>query len=574
MKKISTLLLSVFVSISICAQTPNVLRLKIVGAGTSDETVMRLKSGATFGFDGNYDAFKLISTLAPQIYSVLTDGTMLSINSIPLATSEYEFPISIRVYSEGLYNINSTGMLSLSSSIGLYLIDRSTNTIRNLRRDSLYTIAAKPSDNYDRFIMKLTSRPANPSTFSAIAANSNQIDLSIIPNSANSNMVVVYNTTGYFTTPIDGIAAGATNTSFGGGTILYNGVGTISISHLGLIPNQRIYYKVFQYNSMNMFSTGSTANALTPLQPIISTASDLISFENQAINTFSSAQSFSVSGSNLSSNMTIIPPARFQISTLSGTNFIPSDSIVLSPVSGTISTTNLYIRFNPNEPKTYSENITVKCSGVANHIPVSGIGISLTKTVTLKLYLEGLYYAPTGMMNEVMDGNTNLPAWGYGIADKIQVELRESASPHNVAFMVNDLDLSTNGFASFDIPSTFSGNYFINVNNRNHLETWSSTAISFTGNAIQYVFSDGMDKAYGTNAQTQLETGIYGLLLGDLNQDGTVDLNDYSLFEPDLTNGSTGYLISDFDGNGYVDLIDFGIFSDRLASGTTSQFPE
>ncbi len=202
--------------------------------------------------------------------------------------------------------------------------------------------------------------------------------------------------------------------------------------------------------------------------------------------------------------------------------------------------------------------------------------IILIKTIHLHLYLEGLYNPAMGNMLPVMDGNTNLPQWGYGIADRIQVDLFDENAPYApIGVSISGIDLDTSGRASFQVSPTWSGNYFIRVRNRNHLETWSSIAVPFNTTNVYYDFTTSLFQAYGSNPQVLVKDAplVYAFYLGDLDQGGWIDAVDFNLFEPDLTSGSTGFSNSDFDGGGWVDAVDFNLFEPRLTLGNSTEYP-
>ena len=177
-------------------------------------------------------------------------------------------------------------------------------------------------------------------------------------------------------------------------------------------------------------------------------------------------------------------------------------------------------------------------------------------------------------MIEAMDGNTNQPQWASGIADKIQIDLFQENYPYTpIGVSISGIDLNTNGSATFQISSSHNGNYFMKVSNRNHLATWSAIAIPFNTETIYYNFSSDMLQAFGTDPQMQPVPGKYAFYLGDIDQGGWVDTDDFNLFEPNLILGTTGFLSSDFNGGGWVDSEDFNLFEPRLTSGVTSQYP-
>ncbi len=199
---------------------------------------------------------------------------------------------------------------------------------------------------------------------------------------------------------------------------------------------------------------------------------------------------------------------------------------------------------------------------------------SLAKSISLNLFLEGLFDLSTHKMTEALDGNTGLPQWGYNIADRIQVDLFNGTAPYSpLGVSISGIDLATSGLATFQISSSHNGNYYIRVRNRNHLETWSSIAVPFNTSTVHYDFTSSMTQAFGVDAQTLVDIGKYAFYVGDLDQNGWVDADDFNLFEPNLTAGSVGFLTSDFNGSGWVDADDFNLFEPRLTSGVAVQNP-
>ncbi len=204
------------------------------------------------------------------------------------------------------------------------------------------------------------------------------------------------------------------------------------------------------------------------------------------------------------------------------------------------------------------------------------VHIASETTVNLHLYLEGLFDKTNGVMVEAVDGNLGTPQYGAGIADHIQIDLFSQNAPYTaVGNSYTNVDLSTTGLATFKVPSNLNGAYYIRVSNRNHLMLWSALPISFATSPVNYNFSTDNFQGYGSNPQVQVyfNPTIYALYLGDMDQSTYIDLDDFVIFEPDLTNGTTGFLITDINGSGYVDLDDFVLFEPRLTLGNASEFP-
>jgi hypothetical protein len=137
---------------------------------------------------------------------------------------------------------------------------------------------------------------------------------------------------------------------------------------------------ILRYNSGNsLFSCYATAQASVYLYkastsgPTITTSVPTIpSFISSNLNTLSSEQSFTVSGSNLTNDITIIPPTGYEVSTASGSGF--DSTVTLTQSGGTVNTTNIYVRFNPSAlTEQVGGNITCASTGASTqNIAVSG----------------------------------------------------------------------------------------------------------------------------------------------------------------------------------------------------------
>jgi hypothetical protein len=153
--------------------------------------------------------------------------------AINVITSSAGTPVTIRIYG-----YNGTG-----SPI--------TN-IANWRIDDLKIDAAAGT----------TSSVINPSSLSATAISSAQINLVTNANASNDNIIVAYNSSNTFGTPVNNTSYSAGASILGGGTVLYNGpAGTFN--HTGLNAATTYYYRVWGVNSSNNYSSGITTEATT-----------------------------------------------------------------------------------------------------------------------------------------------------------------------------------------------------------------------------------------------------------------------------------------------------------------------
>jgi len=228
------------------------------------------------------------------------------------------------------------------------------------------------------------------------------------------------------------------------------------------------------------------------------------------------------------------------------------------------------------------------------NIALKPIGIDLD----LKVFLEGPFIGET-MSTNLNAGNLlpksqpyNVAPWDYtgvesissipngDIVDWILVELADTTGGYTI-FSRQACFLMTNGkisgidgtetpvrIAIQDIPD----NLFLVIRNRNHLDIMSAVPLVESGGVYHYDFTTGNNQAFGTDAQKEIISGIWGMYSGDINGDGIIDSYDKS-DNWDTEAGISGYLNSDLNLDGEANNIDKD--EKRLDNlGKTSQIPD
>ena len=117
-----------------------------------------------------------------------------------------------------------------------------------------------------------------------------------------------------------------------------------------------------------------------------------------------------------------------------------------------------------------------------------------------------------------------------------------------------------------------SGSYYLTIKTRSHVETTSALIVSFAGAVIDYDFTTGATQAYGNN-QALLSSGMYGLLTGELNHDGFLNISDRELLLTDLNAALAGYNLTDLNGDGFVNILDRELLFINLNAAGTSILP-
>ena len=189
----------------------------------------------------------------------------------------------------------------------------------------------------------------------------------------------------------------------------------------------------------------------------------------------------------------------------------------------------------------------------------------------LKLYLQGAFTGGTMTtgLNSVIPMAQPFQAspWNYSgsellasvppaMVDWLLLELRDAPSASSAtastiverkaAILLSDgsvVDVS--GISPIQWSVSISQNLFVVVRHRNHLATMSALGLSQSAGIYAYDFTTGMSQAYN-GGQTEIATGVYGMISGDSDGSGLIDANDKSI---DWENGAgkQGYLNADLN---------------------------
>ncbi len=110
----------------------------------------------------------------------------------------------------------------------------------------------------------------------------------------------------------------------------------------------------------NDIVVNGTANAAGPAISV--TPSSLSGFLS-TVSIASAEQSYTVSGSSLTNDITITPPAGYEISTGTGGGFVPTSPITLTQTGGVVANTTIYVRLNSATLGTNTGDITNASTG-------------------------------------------------------------------------------------------------------------------------------------------------------------------------------------------------------------------
>lgn len=210
-------------------------------------------------------------------------------------------------------------------------------------------------------------------------------------------------------------------------------------------------------------------------------------------------------------------------------------------------------------------------------------------TLDLNVFLEGPYNQATGTMNTHLKDSNLIPStqpynqapWNYNgsetansipanAVDWVLVELRTgtpsletpatSVSSTQAALLLSDgsvVDPATQGNLVFE--SISSGNYYVVIRHRNHLDIMSGSSISpVLGNAT-FDFTTGVSQAFGPSQLKILSNGKTAAYAADMQPNGVIQTTDYDIW---FSNNAAVSVYEQQDGNldGVIQATDYDLW--------------
>ena len=206
----------------------------------------------------------------------------------------------------------------------------------------------------------------------------------------------------------------------------------------------------------------------------------------------------------------------------------------------------------------------------------SPMAVLLALTVNLKEFLEGPFIT-TEMTTLLNSGGIiplaqpyNVAPWNYSgsesvasipnanVVDWVIVELRDAASAplatvgtriaRQAGFVLkNGQIVGLNGSSPLQFNVTVANQLFAIVWYKNHLGVMSSVGLTNVGGTYTYDFTTSATQVYGgAPGHKQIGSGIWGMMSGDGDGNGTVNTTDKTPVWS-TNSGKTGYFASDFN---------------------------
>ena len=243
-------------------------------------------------------------------------------------------------------------------------------------------------------------------------------------------------------------------------------------------------------------------------------------------------------------------------------NFI--DWLTINPMNGSIlgqDDQNIELTFNSTglEEGDYFAHVEITSNDPdePNIIVPCTLHVSAGFFMDLSVQLQGAF---TGsQMNTTLNNSGLLPLsqpfntapWNYpgaesvasipntNIVDWLLIELRETAGDASSAipgsmiarqagFLLNNGDVvAIDGLTPIRFDQNITQNLYVVVWHRNHIPVISANALIKTGDSYAYDFSLA-GQSWGVDSQTEIISGVWGMISGDVNQDGSVNIDDSS----------------------------------------------
>ncbi|MEO5673527.1 MAG: integrin alpha, partial [Chitinophagales bacterium] len=166
---------------------------------------------------------------------------------------------------------------------------------------------------------------------------------------------------------------------------------------------------------------------------------------------------------------------------------------------------------------------------------------AIFKVLTLRTYIQGFYNNYSNLMAQ----------------DTFKVFLMETFSPFSTVDSAVAI-INPSGIAVLNFSNAENGvDYFIKLKHRNSIETWSSRGKRFENGLMNYDFASDSRQAFGHNMPQVDESPVaFAIYVGDVNQDGFINLIDILAVSNNSSEFINGYVITDLNGDNLTNLHD------------------
>jgi PKD repeat protein len=238
----------------------------------------------------------------------------------------------------------------------------------------------------------------------------------------------------------------------------------------------------------------SSRGSFCALNSTILTSGTLSPFTSCA-GTASSEQSFSISGTGLTANISITPPTGYEVSTTSGSGF--NSSVTLTPSLGTVSATTIYARLTNSASGTPSGNITCTSTGATTkNVTASGTVNALPTVSTTNptaVCSPSTIDLTTPAVTAGSTGGLTYTYWTNNIATS---SYATPAAAANGAYFIKGTDANS-CFAISGVTATVNTSPTVSITNPSAV--CSPSTIDLTASAVTAGSTGGLTYTYWTN---------------------------------------------------------------------------
>jgi hypothetical protein len=244
--------------------------------------------------------------------------------------------------------------------------------------------------------------------------------------------------------------------------------------------------------------------------------------------------------------------------------------------------------FVATAPGTYDVTVSNASGCTASASVTITPGTCGTVQLNMKMFMEGYYQQGDGggFMNNNFGAGGLLYILGASPnpndVDTVRISAMSATPPYGlVDSQTGIVHLDGSVTVTFGPSVTPGTSYFIRVNHRNTVETWSSAPVPFSP-VTTYDFTTAQSQAYGNNMVETYDHMGWAFFSGDISdaltgmlgvQDGTIESQDYSDMENAVGIILLGYVPEDITGDATVESFDYSIMENNITVIVTSMHP-
>ena len=158
--------------------------------GATDALYAYAETGATAGYDSQFDALKLPNSTGLNLASTASTSESLAIDGRPAFTTSTVLPLTVGVPAAGAFSITAAALTNIPTGVDAFLTDANTGQTVNLRTQATYAFSVSQAEAATlitgRFTLRFGARTAL-ATASALTA----ADVAVYPNPAQGRFTVL-----------------------------------------------------------------------------------------------------------------------------------------------------------------------------------------------------------------------------------------------------------------------------------------------------------------------------------------------------------------------------------------------